>query len=342
MHLKDLSEITLNTSFMNLKNYYENKTIMITGASGLIGSNLARQLFEYNCKKILLVGRNIAKLKYVFGDLNSPSLSFIEHDINCGIPSSYGNVDYIFHAASPISGQAIKNEPVSVISSNLYGIVHCIDYLKSQKECKGCLVVFSSATVYENTDQQGAVYSEENTEHACSLESPVASYAESKRMIEVIAKSYVKQFGLNIKIARIGYVYGYSKILLKTAFFDFIRNVKCGENIIFQNTKFFKRDNIYIDDVIDGILHVAVLGSSGESYNVSSGGKLNNYSSIYDMAQIMIEVADNNTKVETEDNVLISEGVILNNEKLCGLGWAVKTDLFTGIKTVFDKFEYDS
>lgn len=326
---------------MKLKHYFENKTILITGASGLIGSNIVRKLLEYKCKKILLVGRNIEKLKYIFNSYKSPYLSYVEHDINFKISDKLGDVDFIFHAASPISGQEINDEPVSVISSNINGLVNCIEYLKKIGNSNCCLVVFSSATVYGNSTRIENIYSEDDTGNAYSIDSTIAPYAESKRMIEVIAKSYVRQFGLNIKIARIGYVYGYSKILPETAFYDFIKNTKSGENIVFQKTVFPKRDNIYIDDVISGILHIAVLGDKGESYNVSSGGMLNNYSSIYDMAKIIVDIADNN-KIEIEHTALNTEGIILNNEKLRNLGWSVQTDLFTGIKKIFENLEYDS
>ena len=100
------------------------------------------------------------------------------------MPQNIGIVDYIFHAASPISGKDIVSKPIDVITSNLMGVKNCLDYLRLQKKernVNGKLVVFSSATVYGDVYEVDCNYSEKDTYHAPKLDSLEAYYSETKK-----------------------------------------------------------------------------------------------------------------------------------------------------------------
>ena len=129
---------------MELHNYFNHKTILITGATGLIGSNLVKRLLQYPDNDIILVGRSKEKLEKVFG--HHERIRLVEHDISTPFLEGLGHIDCIYHAASPISGEIIKTRPLDVINSNLNGTIHCLEYLKNQGS--GKMIVFSSATVY--------------------------------------------------------------------------------------------------------------------------------------------------------------------------------------------------
>ena len=321
---------------------FSNKTIIVTGASGLIGSNLVTKLLEDKTTKVIAIGRNQKKLSYVFENhIDNRNLKLLEHDISEPLELNE-TVDYIFHAAGPMESKIIKERPMDVIVPNIFGLLNCLDFLKAQeigKGIRGRLVVFSSVTVYGTNSSEDISVIEDDTKITESIDSVSAPYSQTKRFIEVIANAYSKQYGVDAVIGRFSTVYGYTKHVPDTAFFEFINKGIRGENIILKNSNLPKRDNIYIDDAINGILLVAAKGESGETYNISSNGDLGNFASVDEIAQI---IADETQGI----NVLFSEnkiskrgpGIKLNNEKLKSLGWDVTYSLKDGISQVIYKY----
>lgn len=330
-----------------LNNIYDGKTVLVTGASGLIGSNLVERLLLFSGIHVIALGRNIARMERVFRrQLRNPALKLMEHDVSVPLPPSLGVLDYVFHAAGPISGKIIRTEPVSVVSANLKGLVNCLDYLERQKSdsgCNGTLLVFSSATVYGNQHQEQVALGEQETMMAEVLDSPTAPYSESKRMVEVIARAYAAQYGLVVKIARFSYVYGYCEIAPATAFYEFIKKALNGEDLVFKQSGFARRDNIFIDDAVAGILHVCEHGTSGEAYNVSSNGEGGNFAAIDEIAAEISKSANadgvRNVRVIVPNSNVRGVGFLLDNTRLANLGWQVSTSLSDGVRAVFDAYE---
>ncbi|MDD3945199.1 MAG: NAD-dependent epimerase/dehydratase family protein [Bacteroidales bacterium] len=325
----------------------ENKTIWITGASGLIGCNLVDRLMISRNNKIIVTGRNITKLKSTFSDYGyNDNLILIEHDVSNNIPEQIQNIDYIFHAAGPMEREIVMNQPISVILPNTIGTINCLDFLRKQEKKtgqKGRIIIFSSVTVYNNNTDSDLIAIESITNNALSLDMPNACYAESKRMSEVIAKSYVKQFGINAVIARLSTVYGYSRNIPNTAFFEFINNALSGEDIVLSGSGFPRRDNIYVDDAINGLLIIAAKGLIGESYNISSGAEKGNFAAVDEIARYIVNSVSsikgiNPVSVKMAVESRRKPGLILSNDKIKKLNWKVMTSLETGIKNTIEKF----
>lgn len=319
---------------MNLEKF-KNTTILVTGATGLIGSHIVTKLLTIEGTRVIALGRSKSKLVSTFEDDKCVgSLVCMEHDIASPLPKDLGHVDFIFHAASPISGEIIKTRPLDVINSNLSGTINCLEYLKQQGS--GKMIVFSSATVY-SVDEPSHVAKEENTGVADCIDAPNAPYSESKRMIEVIANAYHKQYQVDVLIARFSYVYGYSKNAAKTAFYEFINKALSSENIVMNKSGLSRRDNIYVEDAVGGLLHLCEQGFSGDVFNVSSNGDMGNYAAVDEMAQIIAMNAnkllnDAHVKVEfKEENHERKEGLRLSNEKIKSTGWAISTSIEEGI-----------
>lgn len=178
---------------------------------------------------------------------------------------------------------------------------------------------------------------EENTSVADCIDAPNAPYSESKRMIEVVANAYHKQYQVDVLIARFSYVYGYSKNAAKTAFYEFINKALSGENIVMNKSGLSRRDNIYVEDAVGGLLHLCEQGVSGDVFNVSSNGDMGNYAAVDEMAQI---IAINANKLRCDARVMVEfkkesherkEGLRLSNEKIKSTGWAISTSIEEGI-----------
>ena len=329
-------------------NEFEGKTVIVTGATGLIGSNLVYKLLQNDSIKVIAVGRNKKKLEVVFSQyLDDKRLILEECDVSLPIEWN-DDINYIFHAASPIAGNIIRETPIDVILPNIVGTLNILNFIEKQREEKGInakLIIFSSATVYSNIEKQDIVVNEGETSIADALDAQNAPYSESKRMIEVIARSFVKQKKMDISIVRFSYVYGYTKSSPNTAFYQFIKTALSGQNIVLNNKGLPRRDNIYIDDAVNGLLYVAKNGESGEAYNISTNTEKNNFAAIDEMAFIIASVVNEkkktDIKVEYKDSSAEYSrlpGVVLNNDKLHSLGWEVKIGLEEGISRTINQF----
>ena len=96
-------------------NNFSGKTVLVTGATGLIGSNIVDKFMSMGDVKVIALSRNKDKLERVFDKyLSRTNFSYIAKDI-CGPLDLSERIDCIFHAASPISGAVISEQPVNVI-----------------------------------------------------------------------------------------------------------------------------------------------------------------------------------------------------------------------------------
>lgn len=326
-------------------NYFRDKQILVTGGTGLIGYNLSLKLLAMPIAKLFVTGRSISKLSDTFNDIKDGRLMLIEHDASNPIPSEIDNIDIIFHAAGPMEREIVQNRPVDVVLPNIIGTTNLLELLRKQTDNggnKSRIVIFSSVTVYNNITDKDLSVQETDTCQAISLDASNACYAESKRMSEVIAKAYHKQYGIDAVIARFSTVYGFTKNIPNTAFFEFINKAIAGNNIILNGAGFPRRDNIYINDAVDGLLAIACNGQSGESYNISSGGELGNFAAVDEIANVIAETASEllgkkPVEVVTNSELPRKPGLSLDNTKIKSLGWSLETSMKEGIKNTINQ-----
>ena len=101
----------------------KNKTVLVTGATGLIGSNLVKRLLNENVR-VIANARSYERLASAFSDqLSNTNLVFLIQDISRVIVIDE-KVDVIFHAASPQENEIINNQPLEVIFPNILGTIN--------------------------------------------------------------------------------------------------------------------------------------------------------------------------------------------------------------------------
>lgn len=331
-------------------NFFSGKTILVTGATGLIGSNLIDTLMKIEGVKVIALSLTEEKLKRSFKKyIGNENFRYIARDISLGLEDIEETIDICFHAAGSTEGSKVSNYPVDIIMPNLIGIKNCCDFMVSQyknKKIKGRLILFSSATIYANNTNEDLIVKEKDTNYTEALNGNNASYSQSKRMVEVIAQAYKKQFDIDFVTARFSYVYGSTVSIPNTAFFEFIKKSIRREDIVINKANTPRRDNIYVDDVVKALLIISEKGISGETYNVSSNQEKGNYLAIDEIASIIAEVSnDYYSKTENFRNIsaILNEttskrnpGLILDNGKLKELGWNVETDFREGIRKTIE------
>ncbi len=303
--------------------------IMVTGATGLIGSCIIDVLMAANTYygkhfEIYVLGRNKEKLIARFGD--SQDLYYVVQDVL--EPIKIEDLDYIIHAASNADPKSYALYPVETILTNVEGARNVLEYCKGKRT----RVLFTSTfEVYGKLDQD--TYSEEQY-GTVDLNMIRSCYPESKRTAEMLFKSYADEYGVDCVIARLSSIYGPTmKEDDSKAHAQFIRNALAKENIVLKSKGEQIRTYCYVMDAVSGILTVLFKGKTGEAYNVANE---NSIASIAEVARTIADFAGTKVVFNLPDEVEKKgfskpQNCILKTEKIKGLGWKGQYNLTTGI-----------
>lgn len=315
----------------NIINYFDmsvfdGKTILVTGATGLIGKLCVKSLLNsgYNTQVIALV-RDEEKAKNIFGE--SKRLTYLVQDINQRINTTR-RVDYIIHAASTTSSKDFVEKPVETIYTAINGSRNVLEFAKN-KRLEG-MVYLSSLEIYGVNEKENI---KERDYGYIDILNPRSSYSESKKMVETMCISYGTEYGVPVKIARLAQTFGAGvSISDNRVFAQFAKAIINKENIILHTKGETKRNYCYTTDAVRGIFTILTKGENNNAYNVANE---NSYCSISEMAHLL---ENEYTKVEYKIDE-INRGynptvkIALNTEKLNALGWEAKVNL----KEMFDR-----
>lgn len=262
-----------------------NKSILVTGATGLIGSCAIDVLSASNKEfganiKIYALGRNKNKIERRFGKSVIP----VEQDIITPLDEKI-EYDYIIHGASNADPKSYALQPVETILTNVLGNKNILDYCVGHPKTK--MILTSSFEVYGELKGQD-IYSE-NMSGIIDQTVLRNGYSESKRCSELLVRSYVDEYGIGAIIARLPSVYGPTMLESDSkAHAQFIRNALNGENIVLKSKGEQTRNYCYVLDVVSALFKLLCAGKNGEIYNISNE---NSVASIAEIARICAEIA---------------------------------------------------
>lgn len=314
-----------------------NKSILIAGASGLIGSFLIDILMEKNLHglncKIYALGRNLTKAKSRFKKYwVSPFFEFILHDINKPLKLNNVNlVDYVIHFASNTHPVAYATDPIGTVTTNIIGTNNLLKFAVEHNAERFAFA--SSNEIYgenrgdvEVFDETYCGYIDSNTLRA--------GYPESKRCGETLCQAYKKQKNLDIVISR--FTRSYGPTMLKTdtkAISQFIKKAVEDKNIILKSAGTQYYSYTYVADAVSGFLTVLLRGENGEAYNIADEAS---DIRLKDLAQIIADFVGKEVLFELPDEIEkagYSEATKarLDGSKIKKLGWKARYDIKQGL-----------
>lgn len=316
----------------------ENKAILVTGASGLIGSTIVDQLIVLNLSyqlgiTIYCCGRNLSALEERFG-LDHDFCHFVAYDASKALEIDQ-EIDFIIHAASPASPDLYVKQPVETMTSNFLGMYNLLEFAKAKNVSK--IVYVSSSEVYGVGEINDPI--KEDYIGKVDHLNIRSSYASSKRATETLCMSFADEFGLDIKIVRPGHIYGPSaKSSDQRVSSFFMTEALKGHAIIMKSSGEQLRSYCHSLDCASAILTVLLLGKSGEVYNISNP---NSIITIRQMAELIAQVAKVDLVMDLPDEqdqrqANPMQNASLNSDKLEKLGWVGAFPASEGFQATYD------
>ena len=316
----------------------KDKTVLITGATGLIGSYFvdslmfASEKFELNIK-VYILSRSKNKILDRFSRyINNENFEYIIQDV-CEEIVIDDEIDYIFHAASNANPRAYSMEPINTLVSNFMGMKNILE-LARKYDSK--VIYFSSSEAYGKGEAL-EVYFDEKSGGFIDTTSFRSAYPISKLVAENLAACYKKEHNIDFYVVRICHVYGPTMQLDDNrAVSSFLKNAINFENIILKSDGSSKRSYCYVGDLFEAIMVILNKGNSGEVYNFSSQ---ENFISIRELANVIASY-NNMELVFDIDNPQVAgntnEFIYIKDEKLKKIGFKCKYDVKDGVKLTLD------
>lgn len=295
------------------------KTILITGATGMVGTHLIDALMLLGDVKVYAVGRDKNRAMDRLGSYyDSPLFTFVEQDVCNKFPSDI-KPDIIIPLASNTHPLAYSQYPVETMLINIKGAEHALNLAVET----GATVLYpSTVEVYGNAIGEDT-FSEDYT-GKLNLSTSRSCYTESKRSAEAMCQSFIAEKGAKVKIVRLSRLFGPTMLMTDSkASSQFIKKALAHEDIILKSEGNQLFSYTYITDAVRAMLHVLIYGEVGTAYNISCEScdvRLKEFAGLcaqYNGKDVIFELPS-----ETErKGFSVAQKAILDNSHLRSIGW---------------------
>jgi nucleoside-diphosphate-sugar epimerase len=305
------------------------RTVVITGATGLIGHLLACSILERNrlaagsATEVVALVRDVAKAEGMFP---SDSVRIVRWDAMGGEVPELEAADFIVHCASPTSSSAFLDSPVETIRTNVRGTEAMLELARAHG---ASLCMTSSMEVYGAGSDEPL--SEERGGELDSM-NPRSSYPEAKQLSEALCAGYAHEFGTHACVARLSQTFGAGVPKGDTRVFaEFARDCIEGRDIRLLTDGSKRNMYLYTADAVTALLLLVAKGEPGKAYNVANEETL---TSIREMASMVADrFGHGHTKVvvdideEAAKRYRPGNVVMLDTARLRALGWSPRFGL---------------
>jgi UDP-glucuronate decarboxylase len=310
---------------------HEHKRIMVTGGAGFLGSFLCERLLREGNDVLCVDNYYTGSRDNVLHLLDDPHFETFRHDITFPL---YVEVDEIYNLACPASPVHYQFDPVQTVKTNVHG---AINMLGLAKRTKARILQASTSEVYGDP----AVHPQpEEYRGSVNPIGPRACYDEGKRCAETLFFDYHRQYGVEIRVARIFNTYGPrmhpndGRVVS-----NFIVQALRNEPITIFGNGTQTRSFCYVDDLVDGLIRL--MGTSAGvtgPINIGNPGEFQ----VRELAEMVIEMTGSRSGIVFEplpmdDPTQRKPDISRANQEL---GWQPTVSLREGLERTIAYFEW--
>lgn len=327
-----LEDIEENVNCYDYFSFFKDEKVLVTGATGLIGSNLIRNMVAANKRyglNLMIYGqvRSMERANRILEDIIGEKCLYLieeknfEFEVECS---------YIIHTASPTKSKYFVEYPVETINDSVISTKKMLE-LARRNRVKNFIYI-SSMEEYGNPYNHDGVTTEDDIGYINHLNIR-SCYPQSKRICECMCMAYKAEYGVNCNIVRLAQTFGAGVPLSDNrVFMQFARAIINKENIILHTTGKSLSNFCYVSDAVLAIFKIMNEGISGEVYNVCNDKETR---SIRDIAEMLItELSNHNSKViielpSNDQNMGYAQDVKLrlSSAKLMNIGWQPRVSM---------------
>ena len=227
------------------------KTILVTGGTGFLGSNLCRRLIDDGHRVICVDNNYTGRLSNVSRLLNNPNFKFVNHDI-CQPLAVDEHLDQIYNLACPASPPAYQGKhSIETTKTCVFGAINMLELAKAHR---ATILQTSTSEVYGEPLVHPQVESYRGNVNPNGIRS---CYDEGKRCAESLFFDYWRHEGVDIKVIRIFNTYGPNmdpndgRVVS-----NFICQALRGEDITVYGDGHQTRSFCYVDDLIEAMVRM--------------------------------------------------------------------------------------
>lgn len=276
---------------LEVNNFWQDKRVFITGASGLVGSWLVEELLNRNANVVILLrdwipgckliySKLLKKTNIVRGDLSDVKL--LERVLN-----EY-EIESVIHLAAQTIVPIANRNPLSTFESNITGTYNLLEACRSSKNI--------SSVVVASSDKAYGEVVELPYKEIMPLKA-LYPYDVSKACADMLSICYATSFNLPVAVTRCGNFFGGGDLNWNRIIPGTIRSVIRNEIPIIRSDGKLIRDYIYVEDAVSAYMTLSqalTLDPSlrGEAFNFSNETQ----KTVYDLTLCIIKLLDSNVK----------------------------------------------
>ena len=323
----EFEELSKYINENNFDKHLSNKTILITGSKGLVGTTLVKWILLQNEIKDINTR--------IIGSTRSPENipEYIEENDNIKY-CEYGtelslneHIDYIVHAASPTGNQYHMRHPVETFRANVDGMEKMLELAK--KNSGSSLIYISSEEIYGLPSDDSPAMAEDMVGAIDSLNLRNC-YPLGKKASEFLCHASAEEYGLDVKIIRPTVIHGlFQRYEEPRVVNELLRCIIESKDLIMKSDGLTKKCMMYSLDAASAIFTVLFNGKRGEAYNASN---VETFITVKDLANYLFQKFNPNIKVifaideaKITDGFLPHRTLVQDCTKLESLGWKAKT-----------------
>jgi len=262
--LEDIEKIENNFKIEDFKG----KRVLVTGGAGFVGSWICDVLANFQAEVVCLDNFSTGKLENIDHLVSKEFFKFVEGDVCNFRVGNHMKFDYIMHLASRASPQEYQQHPIMTLKANSIGSFNVLELART---LDAAILFASTSEVYGDAEVVPTPETHRGNVDPVGVRS---CYDEGKRFGEALFMAYHKQYGLDVKIARIFNTFGprlredglYGRVVSR-----FITQALTNEPITIYGDGAQTRSFCYAADTITGLMLLTLNEKAkGEVVNVGN------------------------------------------------------------------------